>query len=230
MSNGTKRIVCLANSRRQGGRCIAGKEMLLNGQTGRWIRPVSNRTDEAVSKGECQYEDGSEPRVLDVIEVPVLNAQPMNHQRENWLLDPSSRWEKIGNLTPSSLEKWVDRVEALWENGHSSYNSINNRVPEEIARSVGTSLYLIRVPKLELYTVLDYNKNPRLQARFSYRCIDYSLRVTDPAYEEKYSNRLSGLYTIGQSYLTISLSGLFQSRPDLPKYAYKLIAAIIESS
>lgn len=36
----TRRVVCLANSRRTGGRCIAGKE-LINGQFARWVRPVS---------------------------------------------------------------------------------------------------------------------------------------------------------------------------------------------
>ena len=36
-----KRIVCLANSRKRGGRCVAGKELLADGRAGGWIRPVS---------------------------------------------------------------------------------------------------------------------------------------------------------------------------------------------
>ena len=43
-----KRIVCLANSRKLGGRCIAGKELLADGVSGSWIRPVSHREFEEV--------------------------------------------------------------------------------------------------------------------------------------------------------------------------------------
>ncbi len=47
-----KRIVCLANSRKYSGRCIAGKELLADGRPGRWIRPVSARENEEVSEHE----------------------------------------------------------------------------------------------------------------------------------------------------------------------------------
>ncbi|MGH7707024.1 MAG: dual OB domain-containing protein, partial [Vulcanimicrobiaceae bacterium] len=36
-----KRIVCLANSRKLQGRCVAGRELQKNGP-GAWIRPVSD--------------------------------------------------------------------------------------------------------------------------------------------------------------------------------------------
>lgn len=50
-----KRLVCLANSRKSGGRCIAGRE-LLAGNVGEWIRPVSGREHEEVSARERKYE------------------------------------------------------------------------------------------------------------------------------------------------------------------------------
>ena len=75
-SHTAKRIVCLANSRKMSGRCIAGKELLEDGRVGGWIRPVSDREDEEVSEFERQYDDGAEPRILDVIDVPVLNSLP----------------------------------------------------------------------------------------------------------------------------------------------------------
>lgn len=83
-----KRIVCLANSRKLQGRCVAGRE-LINGQPAGWIRPVSDRQYEEVSEYERQYEDGTDPRVLDIIDMPLKRRRAKDHQPENWLLDPN---------------------------------------------------------------------------------------------------------------------------------------------
>ena len=105
----TKRIVCLANSRKWSGRCIAGKEIQEDGRVGDWIRPVSDRDSQEVSEEERQYEDGSDPRVLDVIDVPILNAQPKDYQQENWLLDPEYYWNKIRRVTMDKLTNSLTR-------------------------------------------------------------------------------------------------------------------------
>ena len=50
----TKRILCLASSDMPGGHCIAGKELLANGNIGKWIRLVNDRAGEGIySIGEC---------------------------------------------------------------------------------------------------------------------------------------------------------------------------------
>lgn len=56
----TKRIVCLANSRKLAGRCIAGREWSTAG-AGDWVRPVSKREHGDVGEYERQYEDGTKP-------------------------------------------------------------------------------------------------------------------------------------------------------------------------
>lgn len=86
-----KRIVCLANSRKLSDRCIAGKEYS-GGQPGGWVRPVSAREHEEVSECERQYQDRGDPCVLDIMDVPFLEARPKNYQQENWLLDPEHYW------------------------------------------------------------------------------------------------------------------------------------------
>ena len=103
----TKRLVCLANSRKLHGRCIAGREW--NGtEAGDWIRPISARDGGEVSEYERQYKDGSDPRVLDIIDVPVLEASPKDYQTENWLLDKRFYWENAGQFSPSDLSALVD--------------------------------------------------------------------------------------------------------------------------
>ncbi|HXF07313.1 MAG TPA: hypothetical protein VNK45_02115 [Candidatus Acidoferrales bacterium] len=82
-----KRIVCLANSRKLNGRCVAGIEITRGNKRVGWIRPVSAREHEEVSEYERQYQDGSDPRVLDVIDVPLIAPKPKDYQQENWLLD-----------------------------------------------------------------------------------------------------------------------------------------------
>ena len=98
-----KRLVCLANSRKPPqGRCVAGRE--LPGETiGGWVRPVSARESEEVSALERQYQDGSEPRLLDVIDIPLLRAKPTGHQQENWLLEPGWYWVMRGTFPYDNL-------------------------------------------------------------------------------------------------------------------------------
>ena len=118
-----KRIVCLANSRKLGGRCIAGKEWLADSVSGQWIRPVSDREFEEVSAYsayEQRYRDGSDPLVLNIMDVPVLRANPKTFQQENWLIDSARRWVQVGRIGWEDLPTRIDGDAPLWINGHSS--------------------------------------------------------------------------------------------------------------
>ena len=225
-SSNVKRIVCLANSRKLSGRCIAGKELFPDGTPGQWIRPVSARENEEVSEYERQYEDGSDPRLLDVIDVPILGTTPKKFQTENYLLDPDEYWEKVRTFTTDALETLTDAVPSLWINGDSSYHGFNDRVAIEIANGLEDSLCLIKVNRLELVVSQpgkDFG-NPRrsVQGRFTYRDVSYWLRITDPIYERQYLQQPDGSYILGDAFLTISLGEPYRG------HTYKLIAAVIQ--
>ena len=210
-----KRIVCLANSRKYRGRCVAGKEIATANEPGEWVRPVSERPMGELSDYERLYRDRSEPRLLDVIDVPVLEPQPVGYQRENWLLDASRFWTKVRRLQSAELLPLVDGG-ALWVNGHSSGRGKNDRIPLRLAADLSGSLRFIHVAWLELSVA-----KGKLVARFRYDEIEYWLRVTDPDYEQAYQSKPNGTYPLGASYLTVSLGEPFLG------YTYKLVAAII---
>ncbi len=174
-----------------------------------------------MSRHERQYKNGSDPGVLDVIDVPVLNEKPKYFQQENWLLDPDYYWKRVRRMTRDTLHDLVDPAASLWVNGYRSTNGMNNRIPDSIANVLNSSLRLIRVDRLDL-DVGQWNNQRRVRGRFRCGGTNYWLWVTDPVYKRKYLRRPDGSYQIGESYLTISLGESFLG------YAYKLIAAIIE--
>ena len=219
-----KRIVCLANSRKLHGRCVAGREWN-DGRAGRWIRPVSNREHQEVSEYERQYEDGSDPRVLDVIDVPVVEPCPTGFQCENWLLDPEYYWEKAGRLSWFDLPALADREAPLWIDGHSTDHGLNDKIPLELADSARDSLRLIHVDRLRLSVFKPGeafgNMKRRVQGRFMHAGRRYALWVTDPVYERQYLAKLDGDYQVGECFLTVSLGELYGG------VFYKLVAAVI---
>ena len=214
----------MANSRKMQGRCVAGRE-LNAGVVGSWIRPVSDRQAEEVSEYERQYQDGSDPRVLDIIEVPLIEARPKDYQQENWLLDPQLYWVKRGTLGWGDLSRLQDRRGPLWINGNSSYNGLNDRIPLAQAIELRSSLKLIHVPSLELKVFAPGeafgNTKRRVQARFAFDGMDYWLWVTDPIAERQYLAESDGEYAVGEAYLTISIGEPYQD------YCYKLAATVI---
>jgi hypothetical protein len=118
-----KRIVCLANSRKMSGRCVAGYE-LADGRPGDWVRPVSSREHEEVALEEQRYENGDIPQLLDIIDIPLVAARPRLHQPENWLLNPNFYWDKVGRFEVARLPSLLDAEGPLWINGYHTYNGL----------------------------------------------------------------------------------------------------------
>jgi len=225
----TKRILCLANSKKHSGRCVAGRESTTSG-AGAWIRPVSARPGEEVSENERQYQDGSDPSLLDVIDVPLIRPAPHACQTENWLLDPGYYWSCVRRADWADLRPFAESPATLWVNGHSTYHGQHDEIPESAGSLLPGSLYLIRVNQVELRAFAPQNAfgNPkrRVQARFTHGGMSYALWVTDPAAEREYLSRPDGNHQLGVCCLTISLSEPFQKSSG-QSFRYKLVAAVI---
>lgn len=218
-------IVCLANSRKRSGRCIAGKE-LVGGKPGRWIRPVSARPDEEISEYERQYRDGSDPVALDIIRVPLIKSQPRDYQVENYLISPDSYWEKVGKFAWDDLSILTDDIRILWLNRSETRSGHNDRVSLEDSKNMKFSLLFLALDDVNVSVFApgaDYgNSKRRVQAQFKYNKVLYWLRVTDPVIEQRYLAKQDGEYFIGKAYATISLA-----EPHDDGFCYKLVAALI---
>lgn len=216
-------IVCLANSRKLSGRCIAGKEFLQN-QVGAWFRPVSARPSEEISEEERRFQNGIDPALLDIIQIPIVEARPKNYQSENHLIDHEYYWEKIGQIPLSQISNFADAPNILWDNDYSSYNGLHDRIPYTEACALPNSLYLIAATNIKIHVFApgaDFgNSKRRVQAKFNYNHVEYHLWVTDPRIERQYLAQTDGEYSIGNYYISISLG------EPLDGYSYKLVAAM----
>lgn len=216
-----RRIVILANSRKGGSRCVAGLE-IRNRRAHDWIRPVDSAHG-TVANYYRQYENGTEPVLGEVLTLSLDGPERRtDHQRENWWLDTSFRWQKDGELTWPQLCTLPMSEDPLWpdeEAGNSNFG-LDNRVRFSHAQAMTSSLRLIRVNQLQIEVVRGARN--RLDGAFNLAGRHYRLGITDPTYEHMYYNELPGSYSLGESLLTISLGSPFAG------FCYKLIAGLIE--
>ncbi len=215
----TKKIVCFANSQKNNGRCIAGKEWK-DGMAGDWIRPISNRATHEISMAEQKYEDGNIPSLLDIMEIPFDIPAPTNLQNENHVILSDNRWIKTGELNYGVLPGWIDDPDSIFKLRGESTIGTNDHVP--IGEEDGVSLYLVHTNNLELQVCLGYEGGENtVRGDFQYKGTPYNLKVTDPVIKEKYIKRGVRKYTIGDAYLCVSLAGAFKG------CYYKVVAAVI---
>ncbi|WP_157009827.1 dual OB domain-containing protein [Sphingobium sp. YBL2] len=225
MPNYDKTILCLANSRKTSGRCIAGRE-IANGNLGAWIRPVSARENAELSEEDRRFENGRDPRVLDIVRITLIEPKPHAFQIENHLIDADYYWTLQGRATWQQARAAVDGTgRPLWSNMSSSYSGVHDRVAEDQAVPADGSLRLIEVHDLQVNVVVEGaefgNGKRKVRGRFTHGGVQHYLSITDPPVERQYLLGQNGAIQVGHALLCISLSEPFNG------WAYKLIAAVI---
>jgi len=217
----TKRFVCLANSFKKGGSCIAGRE-IIGTQIGGWIRPVGDRPTAEVKAWESRYENGS-PKLLDIIDVSLLRVEPRHHQTENHVIDASMRWVKVGELPWSALADIEDRPASLWINSdHTKGPGLFDCMSETKAFTLSNSLMLIKPENFIIEVGPHYYTGKKTwRAGFSYNCTNYNLSLTDPVATNKFA--ADGTYPVNDLYACISLTEPWEKDSNR---CHKLVAAI----
>jgi hypothetical protein len=218
-----KTIVCLANSFKPGGTCVAGKEKLANGVYGDWIRPVSDRPGAELSRSECANSNYGAPKLLDIIAVPLLKPVPHGHQTENHLIDATRRWIKWGVMPWASLAQICDRPASLWTNGGSTRSGgVNNCMGGEQAMALHSSLALVRPEKFSIDVSCSLDRKV-CWGRFTYNSEDYILKLTHPDVVKAYQVKDEGTYPLEEVFICVSLTEPFSGDGN----CHKLVAAIL---
>lgn len=219
----TKTIVCLAASRKHNGACFAGKDT----SNKKWLRPVSSRQGEEISDAEAMTLTGR-AALLDVLTIPILKPTPKLYQSENYLIDGKKQWTRVRKVTWAEVLVMVDvGLTTLWPNQDASWGYLNNRVLETAAKSLKSSLALLKPNKLAISVGpkggMFEGANTRLvKAHFTLGSSNYILAVTDPAAEARYKNGPDGTKDITGAVVCVSLGEIFNG------HAYKLVASVIE--
>lgn len=209
-----KEIICLANSTRTGGKCVAG----ITVDTGEWIRPVSEEGQ--LTNKQIKYANGKLPELLDIIRIPYKKLQPTAYQPENVLIS-EEQWEYLGKWPENKLDNLCDKPKEIFIN-----QDRRDRITVEFFKKsrLESSLLLIKPKSIKLFRT-DYENKKKLRAIFVYNDLEYDFGVTDPIFLEEYTKEKEGFYKLDSKdvYLCISLAAPYKDG-----YCYKLVASIIE--
>ncbi len=212
------KIICLANSRKYGARCIAGIDV----NTGRWVRPVSStRSDGAIPEQMQRIED-EDVKLLDVLAIPLERSGPdYEFQPENRLVARGT-WRKVGQVGVEKILPYCENIPFVL------HNRCPDRVPwkfiEALPSKQKKSLQLVRARRVEFRKATSASGRIQVRASFPYRGNRYDMVVTDLVAERrtKRNTKISS-----DCILTISLGGPFPEHDPDPQ-CYKLVAGVVE--
>jgi len=215
-------FICLANSFKHGGRCVAG---LRTDGLG-WIRPVSSKADGTLDINDYVLDDLTEIGLLDVARIGTVKSRAQVHQPENWQID-ANRWALVSRPKPASLAPILDA--ALLRNGELILGCDDRVSTAELHRSAAAqSLALVAPPEIRLHQRTKADRSQKLRCHFTLdlgaRCIDYDLALTDPIWVSRTQSNQAMTFRnpMDRVLLAISLGEPFGG------YCYKIVAAIIQ--
>jgi len=237
----TKTILVLANSLKNRGRCMAGREVvwLPDGRWhfGGWIRPVSAHGQGELDHEETIREDGAMVGVMEFATVALARNENEECQPENWVIEGGAGrrcWSKLDRpckLPPmAALEEhpadlWIDKAE------------MNDRIsPHRLAElRPGFSLCVIRPEELTLAWFSEMNtfkKRPqsKFRARFTYNGEKYELSLTDPLASERYCKPMPAVGEKPRTFALRSAHGpllCLSLTPVFSGFHYKVAATIL---
>jgi len=238
-----KTIVVLANSVKSSLRCLAGKELIKEGEKwkiGDWIRPVSTIDGGGLSVYAMTEALGHDPELLEIIEIPLTEAAALAFQPENWLIEKPQKgsWKSHGMFPREKIDLLVDKKPEFWHDPEASARRVKEGWPQKMSKTA--SLYLIKPDKIRSVSVwTQRNTYPGAEKPSKRRRVIsathqghfHEFEIEDPKFADKYYPRFPGLgeptkdivlVKAEETLLCVSLAGLWYG------YHYKIAAGIFE--
>lgn len=209
------RIICLANSFKHGGRCIAGIDI----DTQKWIRPVPDGNGDAVTSA-MRLIDGKEPQILDIIDIPILDSGPdKGCQPENRTLK-AGKWRKLDQITAQDLLKYCEDDSVILHN-HQEY--VLPEVFTKLPTGKWKSLQLVHNTNVGFTPAYKQNQWRVVFRDGKGHVLD--LKLTDPLASDKLRKDKISKNCI----LTVSLATRWSpSDGKQPERCYKMVAGVVE--
>ena len=213
----SQRFVCLGNSFKEGGRCLAGilldanNNPIIKNAKPKWIRPICKSPH-----GEVPNHIAVPFHLLDIIEINNINPHPDLYQSENVLFDETAI-KKIG-----TFEK--GRLNSICENRKYIFKTRYPSLSEEVIQELDYSLMLVKPESFEVVEK-DYEDrtNPQQRMVFNYNGFTYDFSITDPVFLRNYQANPEFIEGIQNVILSLSVGVKY-----LPTNRYyKLVAGVI---
>jgi len=218
-------MICLANSRKLQGRCVAG--LRTDGEG--WIRPVAAVPLGTLHPGHYMLQDVTQPLLMDVISVSYHGGQAEPHQPENWLID-STGWRLVFRPAPAEYDAIL---RGSLETGPGLLGNESNRVDyATLAAMPGAASLALVVPEdLQWNVTTDFRGQRRTKARFKLAGAAYDLPITDPCWPSRLDHLPLGVYSVGAAnvapdeYVMLTVS-LGEPTP-WDNCCYKVVAGVV---
>lgn len=214
-------MLCMANSYKCGGRCIAGIQLnkLHNGnftivkdsntKRPKWVRPISHN-----DTGEIPNQEASRIPVLAVIEITNPQPQPSTSHSEDIY------YEKLICIDDSFVKPTMATLDLLIDTQHKLiFGNRGKAVTPENFQLGDYSVMLVKAINAEIYLEEKFRKE---RVKFIHQETTYDFPITDPVFLNKIKSDPSLNKTYNVLYLVISLGVLHEG------WHSKLVATIIE--
>ena len=216
-----KYFICLANSYKHGGRCVAGIEITFdaNGkpfiayhpdERPVWIRPVSDTPDEAIPTEIAQN-----IKLFSVVK--LTEVVPCPHKAHVEDVRYAQMECRHGSFNPNDQLMHL----CLDKKHQNIFYFQGKAVPSEMVDRLDYSLMLIKPDDAEAYIDEDREKS-KYRMKFSYYGMHYDFSITDPVFLEAFKENPELGTDLKDAYLALSLGTEFEG------FHFKLVAAVIQ--
>lgn len=218
-----KYFICLANSYKRGGRCIAGVEVVPNSDAKwklvrnddgipRWIRPIARTT-----YGEIPNFVGESIKLLSIVKLTNVVPCPENAHTENVYYSHIEQCDDDITQESNVMNQLIDTKH------QSIFHNRGRAVSAEMLTGINYSLMLIHPEKASAYIDVNREKSKNRMC-FSYYGVEYDFPITDPSFIECLKKNPEKYANMNDVYLTLSLGLEFEG------WHHKLVAGVLMSN